>query len=241
MSDNNKIEPVKTGILGVLSSPENMVDDYSNIKLSAETQRHLSNLILNSKAGLVTLAPLICHGPGSCPFISRCPIFKAHGNTGQYPLQKQCIVEVSQARDKYIDYIEEFEFNEEEVENSPTIRSLISKMVECDLLDIRLSYVLAGVGNMSDGSLTLEQTIALTKDGDEVKQLQEHPAFKMRDRIFKQRMELQKALLATPRDKVWKKATLRQHDNKDYLSSNRELQQKLEMLLDAYQNDKKKE
>jgi len=211
-------------------------DDYTDLKLSDAARQRLAKTLISASAGLVSFTPLVCTGPGGCPFINRCPIFLEDGQAGSYPLKKQCIVEMNLARDKFFSYVEEFNLSGK-VEESPTLRSQISKLVDFDLYEYRVKLVLAGVTDNSDGSLLLEQTIAMSKEGDEIIQLQEHPAWKILERIQKQRMELLDALGATIKRQAWISATLKKKDDESVLAKQRKLLERIDTLVEAIEGE----
>jgi hypothetical protein len=211
------------------------VDDYGDLSLTDGAANRLSRLLSSTRAGLVSISPLICSGPSTCPFKERCPIYqdgKETGEHGRYPVGLQCIVEVNLARDRFLEYVEEFGVGHQ-VENSPTIRSQISKLAELDLYDYRVGLVLAGVAGESDGTLLLDQTIAVTQDEEEVKQKQEHPAWRIKERIHKQRMELLDALGATIKRKVWIDATLKRTTNENVFQKQMQILERVDGLMDA--------
>jgi hypothetical protein len=123
--------------------------------------------------------------------------------------------------------------NEVEVENSPTKRSLLSKLVELDIYDFRSSLILAGVFPNTDGSLLFSQTIAINQEGENIDQIQEHPAWKVKSQIQKQRMDLLDALAITPKREIWRRAALKQKQDDNYLTIGRKLQEKLDLVLDS--------
>jgi len=213
------------------------VDDYSDLALSEEAKRRLGDTILAASSGLVTMAPLICKGPEGCPFISRCPIHAADGEDASYPLGKQCLVEISLAQDRFLSYVKEFEFKEEDVQSSPTLRAQLSKLADFDVYEYRLNLILAGATGNSDGTLLIEQPVAITQEGDVVEQLQEHPAWKIKERIQRQRMELLDALGATPKRRVWMDVALKRSGRENLLTKQRELLERIDSLVEALEDD----
>ena len=178
-----------------------------------------------------------CAGPDDCPFSNRCPIYMADGSKGDYPLKKQCIVELNLARERFMAYVEEFNL-QGKVEESPTLRSQISKLADFDIYEYRIKLILAGVAGDSDGSLLIEQSIAVTQGGADVLQIQEHPAWKMLERVQKQRMELLDALGATPKRKVWMDVALKRTDSDNLLAKQRELLERIDGLVEAMEEEK---
>jgi hypothetical protein len=208
------------------------IDDYSDLQISDEVKQKLAAIVLNAKAGLVTIAPLICSGPNVCPFYKRCPIYLSEGESGSYPLDKQCLLEASFARDKFLEYIEELSNTYPDIEESPSLRALVSKLVELDVYEYRLSLILAGTTDVKDSTLLKEQSVALTAHDDEVVQLQEHPAWKMKDRITKLRSEILDILILTPKAKSRETARHKKSMSTDYLSRSYELHEKLDSLIE---------
>lgn len=209
------------------------VDDYGDILLDEGTQARLSSLLDSSQVGLVSITPLICQGPSSCPFKVRCPIYQEHGTGGKYPLHRQCVVELNLARRKFVEYAQEFNI-EDALKTSPTLRAQISKLAELDVYDYRTDLVLAGVAGESDGTLLIDQTIGFDKEThEEIKQKQEHPAWKIKDRIHRQRMEILDCLVATPRRKVWEKVSMKQATQDNVFQKQVQVLEQVNHLLEA--------
>lgn len=214
------------------------VDNYDDIQLDEKIQARLSSLLDSSQVGLVSIAPLICQGPSSCPFKVRCPIYQESGNGGSYPLHRQCIVEVNLARRKFVEYAQEFNI-EDVVRTSPTLRAQISKLAELDVYDYRIDLVLAGVAGDSDGTLLIDQTIGFDKETNEqIQQKQEHPAWKIKDRIHRQRMEILDCLVATPRRKIWQQVSLKQASQDNVFQKQVQLLEEVNRLLQASDKEK---
>jgi len=177
------------------------VDDYSSCNLSEGAETNLRRLLYSTSSGLVSLAPLICNGPNQCKFVSRCPIWMADGVRGDYPLGKQCIVEMNLAAQKFGEYAQELNITGEVIKN-PSLRSQVSKLADFDVYEFRLKLILAGIGDISDGTLLKEQVVALSQTGEEIEQTQEHPAWKLLERIQEQRLRLMDAMGLTKKRQV---------------------------------------
>ena len=229
---NESIVPANTVASALLAS----VDDYSDVELSAGARQRLANILVSSRAGLVSTSPLICRGPTQCPFISRCPIHMADGDTGTYPLNRQCVVELNFVQDRFIAYLDELDI-QGKASDSLTYRSQISALVDLDLREYRINLILAGVGGISDGTLLHEQTIALNEDGEEVNQLQDHPAWKILTRIRKDRMELLDSMGLTVKRDAMIKAALHQKEADNFLTRSMELLERIASLEDAVVKD----
>lgn len=238
MSDDNtkEIVPVEDTFIEVKDKVveafiNNSIDDYSNLELKQESKDNLAKLLTGARAGIVALSPLTCRGPGVCPFRKKCPIYQAEGTKGKYPVEKQCIVEASYVRNKYLEYLSQFDMTEESVAPSPTLRALISKLSELDLYDIRLSLILSGITGEHDGSLLISQNIGAIPETEEIiTQLQEHPAWKIKERIQKQRMEILDAMEATPKAKTRHDSILKISNAANYMQKQRALLEALDEL-----------
>jgi hypothetical protein len=230
-----------TAIVSVeLSSVPETIDDYSKFEYSPGAKSYLSAIIGATSIGLVSVTPLVCKGSQDCPFSKRCPIWMADGDSGNYPVGKQCVVELNLAREKFAAYVQEFDL-EDAVKTSPTLRAQISKLAELDVLDYRASLILAGVTGDSDGSLLIEQVVAVdrSKEGEisEICQLQEHPAWRVKERIQKQRSELLDMLCATPRRKIWADVALKRAERDNIFEKQMELLERVGNIVDAMDKD----
>jgi len=212
-------------------------DDYSDINLSPKAQSRLANLLISSKTALVSSAALICKGPTECPFKERCPIFSADGESATYPLNRQCIVEMNFVQDRYLEYMKELDI-QGKASASISYRSQISALVDLDLREFRISLILSGVGGFSDGTLLYNQTIAVNDEGEEIKQLQDHPAWKILSKIRKDRLDLLDAMGLTVKRQVMIKAALKQKDTENFLTRSLELLERVSHLEEANDKDK---
>jgi hypothetical protein len=204
-------------------------DDYSDIEISKRAKDRLARILLASRSGLVSSSALICEGPKDCPFKARCPIYLEDGTHGKYPVGKQCIVEANLVQDRFMSYVEELNL-EGKVLESLTYRSQISALVDLDLREFRINMVLAGVGKLSDGTLLHEQTIGVDDDGEEIKQLQEHPAWRILQSIRRTRLELLDAMGLTVKRDAMIKAALHQRDTDNFLTKSIDLLEKISNL-----------
>jgi hypothetical protein len=233
MSDDDAIVPESShGFIFPLG-----MDDYQDIQLSESAKSKLANILIGSRAGLVSSAPLICRGPVDCPFKSRCPIFMADGQSASYPINRQCIVELNFVQDRFMAYADELDV-QGKVADSMTYRSQISALVDLDLREFRTNLILAGVGGFSDGTMLHEQTIAMSEDGEEVNQLQEHPAWKNLVRIRKDRMDLLDAMGLTVKRDAMIRAALHQKEADNFLTRSIELLERIADLEEAMVEDK---
>jgi hypothetical protein len=91
--------------------------------------------------------------------------------------------------------------------------------------------VLAHGDKQGDGmTLMKEQVTGATVQGDEIKRLEEHPAFTLKEKLHKQRMDILNALVGTRKEKYKREAALKQRDVKDPSSVQSDLRARLEKL-----------
>jgi hypothetical protein len=129
-------------------------------------------------------------------------------------------------------YAEELD-QQGKVSSSMTYRSQVSALVDLDLREFRTNMILAGVGGFSDGTMLHEQTIAVDEDGNEVKQLQEHPAWKNLVRIRKMRDELLDSMGLTVKRDAMIKAALHQKEADNFLTRSIELIERISNLEES--------
>lgn len=212
------------------------VDDYLDLEvsMSTEARNRLEKIIHSARTGLVSIAPLICKG-NDCPFIQRCPLFLESGAQAPFPTGRQCLVEVGIARQWFHEYAAQ---HGEQAVRSPTTRSLLSKLAELDTYEWRVSNVLAGVAGESDGTLLIDQTIAYDEQTNaQITQKQEHPAWKIKERIQKQRMEILDALAITPKRQIWADATLKRATNDNSFTKTMKTLERIDHLIEALEKD----
>jgi len=216
MPDENNIIPSVDEVV-----PFGEIDTYDDIVLSDEAQARLQRIVSAARTGGVSAAPIICKGSVDCPFKSRCPIYLADGEDGDYPVNKQCVVELSLVNQKFSDYAAQF--GQSNLRDNPALRSLVSALTSVDLCEYRIDLVLAGVAHDSDGTFLLKQVTAISEMGDEIELLQEHPAWNIKKHLQKMRMDLLDTLVATPKRETWRKIALKQTSNDNLVTRQLEL------------------
>ena len=236
MDEDKSIVPTTTNLASLEIDKSSLclsADDYSTLTMSPAAQKILSSIVSASHVGLVSAAPLTCQGPGNCPFVTRCPIYRADGKDGQYPIGKQCVAEAAIIQERFVAYADELD-RDGKLVNSMTFRSQVSKLVELDLYDYRLSLILGGAGGTSDGSLLIEQTIGIDKASqEEIKQVQDHPAWRMKVKVQQQRMELLDSMGLTERRKAAIDASLHRNSEENFLSKSIELLERIAKIEEA--------
>jgi hypothetical protein len=193
------------------------LDDYSDVELTAQEMRRFHAQLLKMRHAHKSAVPLLCPGPVKCPFALRCPFVDkslktdegevdlAGQNVRKFPLARQCPVEKDLFESKLIDYIEEYEIDIE----SPTQMGLVAQLAELDIYDYRVSITLSkGDYNAEGQDLMKLQTSSIAMNGKEIKRLEEHPAFALKERLHKQRMDILDVLVGTPKSQYKKEVAM---------------------------------
>lgn len=226
----------KSKMMDVFGIP---LDDYSDIRLTQSEMRRIRWHAEKMKYGFQAMAPILCLGPVKCIFRLRCPIIDrsittangeidfAKQDAKKFPLARQCFVEGDFLTWKRQAYIDEFEIDIE----SPTELGMVNKLAELDLYEYRATLVLAHGDSDGEGmNLMKNQVTGATVRGDEITRLEEHPAFILKDKLHRQRMDILNALVGTRKEKYKKEVAMKQRDFKDPSSIQSDLRTRLEGL-----------
>jgi hypothetical protein len=214
------------------------LDDYSDLKFSPQEIARIRNHIMNMRTGLQAMAPMFCGGPKLCPVIFRCPfrqqteLDKEKMDPKKFPIGRQCIIEREFLLHKRREYFEEYDVDP----NSPTEIGLINKLAELDMYEYRATLMLAhgdsGLGGQGQ-DLLKEQTTAVTPQGRELKRVELHPAWDLKEKIHKQRMEILSSLVGTRKEKYKKQAATKTLEVRDPSTKQSQLKNKLEKMIEA--------
>jgi len=216
------------------------LDDYSDLSYTPEQVARLRNHIMNMKTGLQAMAPMFCGGPTKCPVIFRCPFRQQHEtkreemNPKNFPIGRQCIIEREFLVHKRREYFLEYEVDP----NSPTEIGLVNKLAELDMYEYRATLLLAhgDDGTGGDGQdLMKKQITAVTPQGHEIMRTELHPAWELKEKIQRQRMEILAALVGTRKEQWKRQAATKQLDVKDPSTEQSALTSKLHKLLEQGQ------
>ena len=214
------------------------LDDYPDITLNTAEMRRFRMQVMKMRTGIQAMVPILCPGPGKCPFRNRCPFVDktnclANGNIdfehqkAKFPLARQCPIERDFIVYKQMDYINEYGVDIQ----SPSELGLVNKLAELDVYDYRLTLVLSHGDTDADGPLLMkEQVTGIAHNGEEITRLEEHPAWALKEKIHKQRMEILAALVGTRKEKYKKEAALKQRDFADPSTLQSTLRKKLDGL-----------
>lgn len=213
------------------------LDDYSDLEFTETDIKRMHGHILGMRMGTTAVAPLLCSGPVKCVFRQKCPLIDqtlrtpsggidyVNQNPKKFPLFRGCIFEAQFLDAQKQSYIDEFQIDVD----SPTEMMLINKLAELDLYDYRASLILAhGDRDGDGGDLLKEQTTGFSPDGSaEIKRLELHPAFEIKERIMKARANILEAMVGTRREQYKQAAALRQENKSDPSTIVAQLKQKI--------------
>lgn len=213
------------------------LDDYSDCEksFSLEDTRRFRMHMMNMRTGVQAMAPILCSGPIKCPFIKRCPLVDMSlplnkQNIKKWPLQRQCPVERGFLNFRRRQYLDEYDADID----SPTELGMVNKLAELDLYEYRVTLVLAH-GDADGDGLDLMKSQKTGKDlmGDEMVRLESHPAWELKQKIHKQRMEILESLVGTRKEKYKRDAALKQKEGTDTSSVQSALKKKLDEIRDG--------
>lgn len=177
------------------------LSDYADFEMSAQEAVRFRNQVIKLRYGTSALIPILCSGI-RCP-IKQCPF---HENKN-YPLTKQCVLEVRLIQAKTLDYVEELGIDPE----NATQMLMVNKLVECDVIDYRANAGLAG--SIDDEAPSLLKTNRTESEYGVSETVTAHPLLEVKERNNRMRMQILEALTATPKEKYKKAAALKKHED----------------------------
>jgi hypothetical protein len=216
------------------------LDDYSDIEFTEPEVRRIRMHVMKMKTGIQAMAPLLCAGPVKCPFRYRCPIVDRglrttngkdidfhNQDVKKFPLLRQCIFERELLDYQRRRYIEEYEADVE----SPTEMSMINKLAELDLYEMRATMVLAHGDDKGEGlDLLKNQVTSVSMTGEEIMRMETHPAFELKERIHKMRDDVLRSMVGTRREKYKQAAALKKQDFSDPSTAVADLRERIAQI-----------
>jgi hypothetical protein len=201
------------------------LDDYSDIEFTESEARRIRMHVMKMRTGIQAMAPLLCAGPVKCPFRYRCPIVDRnlriqggkdidfpHQDVKKFPLLRQCIFERDLLDFQRRRYIEEYDVDVD----SPTEMGMINKLAELDLYEMRATMILAHGDDKGEGlDLLKQQTTSVSMTGEEIKRMETHPAFELKEKIFNMRDKILQSMVGTRREQYKQAAALKKQDFSD--------------------------
>lgn len=248
--EDGTLEPTK--MFEILEVP---LDDYSDLEFTESEVRRIRMHVMKLKTGVQAMAPVLCAGPVKCPFRYRCPIVDRNikepngkidfhnQDIRKFPLLRQCIFERELLDFQRRRYIEEYEIDTE----SATEMGMVNKLAELDLYEMRATMVLAHGDDKGEGTDLLKQQVTgVTMTGEEMKRMEAHPAFELKERLHKMREDILKSMVGTRREQYKRAAALKKQDFSDPSTAVSDLRERIlqlgkEEVIDAEFTVKKEE
>jgi hypothetical protein len=218
----------KTKMFDFLEIP---LDDYTDLTFTETQLKRIRMHFQNMQTGIQAMAPIFCGG-AKCPFIKRCPLFDrtkevSMQNYKEFPLMRQCPFERGHLNWQRRRYVEEFDVDV----CSPSEMGMVNKLAELDLYDYRVTLLLAHGDKGGDGQdLTKTQVTGKDLMGKDIKRLEIHPAWELKQKIHRQKMEILESLVGTRKEKYKREAALKQREGNDPSTVQSDLRKKLENL-----------
>jgi hypothetical protein len=194
---------------------------YQGLELTPLMAEGIKNHLMAMKHGTYSAVPLLCKGGLRCPLVNQC-WFAFRDETGQidhsksmYPLFRPCPVESSIIELKIRQYI--YEYLGSNMNVTPSVMNLISKLAELDIYEIRADMLLSSGSSLnSDGQNLLITVIDAIdqKSGTAYFTHKEHPALAIKEKLQNQKDKLMKSLLSTPEAKLAMAAKLKDSKEK---------------------------
>lgn len=178
--------------------------DYSDIVMTDKQAMSFKQSVMRFKYGTSAAIPLVCSGPRCinkfCPFHEE----------KNYPLARPCLIETRLIQMLTQSYIEDLGMDPE----SPTEMTLVNKLVECDIIDLRANYSLSGAVDEEAGTL-LKTVISESDNGTHKEEVKLHPLLEAKDKAMKLKMEILKSLVATRQEKYKQAAATKTDTSSD--------------------------
>lgn len=180
------------------------LSDYSNVELTAEEATTFKNTVMRLKYGVSAAIPLLCSGPKCLHQI--CPFHTSK----KYPLTKQCPVEFRLIQTLTQGYIEDLGVDPDNASEM----TLVNKLVECDIIELRANSGLSG-GNDEEAGTLLKTIISESDNGTHKEEVKLHPLLEAKEKMTRIKMNILDAFVATRREKYKKAAATKTDDNLD--------------------------
>lgn len=176
------------------------LDDYGDIEMTPREAQKFTNHVKRMKTGLSAFVPKLCPGPTHCPLADRCPF------ENRWPVGRACPLEVGLVKFRTRDYIESLSIDV----GSPYQMSLVDRLVELDVFEYRSNL---GLSATQEGASLLKTTFQETKTGDLLESVEVHPYLQAKDTLYRKRINILEALVATPREEYKRAAAIKKKDD----------------------------
>lgn len=182
------------------------LDDYSDIEMTAPEAQRFMNHVRRMKTGVSAFLPKLCPGPNKCQLGDRCPF------EGRYPLARGCPLEVSLIKERTRSYVESHNIDV----GSPYEMSLVDRLVELDVFEYRANLALSN--DHEDGPRLIRSEFIETKRGDLLESQIVHPLLEVKEKLHRKRMDILRALVASPQEKYKEAAATKKKDSGGFSS-----------------------
>lgn len=209
-------------------------DDYSDVAYTpAEAEKirgHLSFLSTGSSAAI----PLICAGPGKCPFSFQCPFVRLDKQRRAAdpsaklttPVGRACLVELQLINEWTRLYMVEYEIDE----HCFTEFQMVRELAEIELMLWRLNNNLA---KPEHAQLVQENVVGIDKQGNQVTRLEVSSLFEAKERLQTRKSKLVKLMVGDRQEKYKRDAALKTKSEDDPSTSAAQLRGQLGRLMQA--------
>ncbi len=208
---------------------------YSDIVLTPQEANRLRAAHRLMKTGAAASAPLVCHGPKICPVARTCPyvhlqeeIDASGEERNVVPIGRPCPVEQDVLYDTVRRYAAQFGVTD--AEEDYTDQRILLELAETEVLEGRMNRLLA----VKYQDLTEQKIVAIMEDdyGDlqekKVKDISD--ALKVKEKLWRRREKLQKALVATREAQYKRDSSLGAGTTSDLSNVHADLLEKLAKL-----------
>lgn len=210
LSDTYKQDLDVDNIFGYLAKGNNSGSAhmlYNGLKITPDVAHRIKGHLSAMKHGTAAAVPLICQGWDKCPLKHHC-YFAVKDDDGNldpeasvFPLLRPCPVETSVMQLKISQYVSEYLGEHKKI--SPSIMTLVTKLAEYDIYEIRCDSVLANGDARSEGTDFMQSFVEHVDFNSTVYTgYREHPIFKVKEKLQSSREKVLKQLLSTPEAKA---------------------------------------
>jgi hypothetical protein len=179
------------------------LSDYSHVKLTPAQAVKFKTQVIRMVHGTSAAIPMVCIGP-LCPN-KICPFHEEKN----WPLTLQCLIESQMVQYLTQGYMEELGVEPEHL----TEMTLVSKMVECDMIDYRANIGLSGGKDPEAASLL---SVTVIDNGKTMcESISIHPLLEAKEKASRTKMMILESFTATRKERYKKAAALKKTEGTD--------------------------
>ncbi len=202
--------------LGIRFPQELMGDAYQEWlrSFTPEQARRAEAGLFAIRSGFFAVLPRVCTGLAKCPHAHICPFSE------NVPVDQTCPAEMAYVRSKMEGYMDEYAITG----HHKSAFTLLNRLVELDLLDLRTSSMLAGPRYQD---LMVSRVTGSTVQGDILENEELNPLLEAKERISREKMKLMGVLVGTPEAQYKKAAAMKEAATNEYSSKIAKMNQRL--------------